>query len=389
MDRPLRISLITGVLVHNDAISNSTADKARAVAEYMRAMGAPLELKTYAYTCALPIEGDFKAVSGVNEIIFDWHFRASDIAIYDFGIYYELFNTIFLAPAGCKRVVHYHNITPPDLVPEHMRDTILKSRDQLANAVMADRVIAGSIYNKQGIMKELGMEEEDVSVLDYVVNLPPASRTNTSRTEPVRLLYVGRFVASKGVLDLLKAVKQVVEGGWRDLSLDLVGNLDFSDTEYVAALREYIAGNGLDRYVNFVGSTSCEERNRYYEDADAFVMPSYHEGFCVPVIEAFNFGCYVIAYDAGNLPNTVNGLGSVIRTGDIGALAESIGRFCRGKRSGSMPVMLATASGEMPESDYVRQVISYAQGFSFESFRERLADILNIKDHIERIARRP
>ena len=61
--------------------------------------------------------------------------------------------------------------------------------------------------------------------------------------------------------------------------------------------------------VHFVGQVSDEELVAYYEIADLFLCASEHEGFCVPLVEAFQKQVPVLAYAATAVPATMDGAG--------------------------------------------------------------------------------
>src|SRR5690606_34386518 len=58
---------------------------------------------------------------------------------------------------------------------------------------------------------------------------------------------------------------------------------------------------------------SNEELSAYYDVADVFLCASEHEGFCVPLIEAFHKRVPVVAYAATAVPTTMDG-GGVLYT---------------------------------------------------------------------------
>jgi glycosyltransferase involved in cell wall biosynthesis len=64
--------------------------------------------------------------------------------------------------------------------------------------------------------------------------------------------------------------------------------------------------------VYFLGHVTNEELAAYYEMADVFLCASEHEGFCVPLIEAFHMGVPVIAYAAAAVPATMDGGGILV-----------------------------------------------------------------------------
>jgi glycosyltransferase involved in cell wall biosynthesis len=61
---------------------------------------------------------------------------------------------------------------------------------------------------------------------------------------------------------------------------------------------------------------SNEELTAYYDVADLFVCASEHEGFCVPLVEAFHMGVPVVAYAATAVPATLDGGGVLYENRD-------------------------------------------------------------------------
>ena len=91
----------------------------------------------------------------------------------------------------------------------------------------------------------------------------------------------------------------------------------------VAMLHHFIAQIGAAD-VYFLGHVANEELVAYYEMADVFLCASEHEGFCVPLIEAFHMGVPVIAYAAAAVPATMDGGGMLVTDKDPSAVAGLI-----------------------------------------------------------------
>ena len=89
---------------------------------------------------------------------------------------------------------------------------------------------------------------------------------------------------------------------------------------YMAGLNYLTAELGLS-HVHFTGQVSNEELIAYYELADLFLCASEHEGFCVPLVEAFHKGVPVLAYAATAVPATMDGAGVLYRDRDPGHVA--------------------------------------------------------------------
>ncbi len=62
-------------------------------------------------------------------------------------------------------------------------------------------------------------------------------------------------------------------------------------------------------HVHFIGHVSDEELVAFYEIADLFLCASEHEGFCVPIVEAFYKQVPVLSYAATAVPSTMDGAG--------------------------------------------------------------------------------
>src|SRR4030095_7677293 len=95
---------------------------------------------------------------------------------------------------------------------------------------------------------------------------------------------------------------------------------------YLASLYHLIAELGLT-HVHFAGHVSNEELVAYYDVADLFLCASEHEGFCVPIVEAFYKQVPVLAYAATAVPATMDGGGVLYDTktpAEIARVMEAI-----------------------------------------------------------------
>ena len=379
----LKISFINSILIEKDAISNALRDKIKAVDEYCCEKAIPYCLKIFVYSTDYN-DKRIKIISNINQLVMDTHFLESDLIIYEYGIYHNIFDSIAIAYKKAKIVVDYHGITPPEFVSKEHCDVLNKSMDKRHNIFLADKVIVHGEYIKQDLL-DIGIQPEKI----FIVNLPVCFNYFDNSIQKIHknkniiyLLYVGRFVKHKGVIELLKAVKKLVDSGMTNIKLNLVGNLTYSDSMYIHQLREYIILNSLSSWVNFAGTVSDEELIEYYTLSDVLVIPSYHEGFCVPVAEAFFHGCYVIAYDSGNLPYIVNGLGRIVKTGDVDMLYSAIADYYKAKSSfiqGKTDTKLITDACNMSENEFISKARHYSNNFKFDHFKKSFIDVLDLE----------
>jgi glycosyltransferase involved in cell wall biosynthesis len=72
---------------------------------------------------------------------------------------------------------------------------------------------------------------------------------------------------------------------------------------------------------------SREDLIALYSMADAFVFPSWIEGFGIPILEAMTCGAPVIASDRGALPEVVGDAGLLADAEDDATLAQQLTRI--------------------------------------------------------------
>src|SRR5207302_7827439 len=76
--------------------------------------------------------------------------------------------------------------------------------------------------------------------------------------------------------------------------------------------------------VTFERGLDEAELHDRYRSAHAFLCLSEHEGFCIPLLEAFHFGVPVIARDAGAVSEVVGDAGVVLGPDDDVATAGEL-----------------------------------------------------------------
>jgi glycosyltransferase involved in cell wall biosynthesis len=373
----LRFALYSGLCVRHDAISNGLRLKLDII-ERWSASGSASDAVAFVH-CSDYEDPRIRQVDGVPSLVRQSKFRAADLHVFEFGIYYPLFDAVFILPECAPVIAFYHNVTPPELADDAAAAAVLeRSLVQRHNLSRADHVVTHSDYSREELLN-LGFADERVSVIP----LPPAhgllgAPAPASRRGSVELLYVGRFVRAKGVLDLLDVVAGLARRGTAGFRLTLAGNPAFSSPAVVEEVRRRCEGD-LSSLVRLVEAPDQHSLGRLYSESDIFVIPSYHEGYCVPVVEALASGCQVVAYDSSNLPFVLGGLGALVPTGDVTALEEALAsaikRFETARTTGGT-VSVATSLGDMEEGSWREAVRAHLERCSEAAFEAQFAEVL-------------
>jgi glycosyltransferase involved in cell wall biosynthesis len=103
----------------------------------------------------------------------------------------------------------------------------------------------------------------------------------------LRVLYVGRLVPEKGILDLLEAAAKLR----RNVAFDL---MIVGEGPALPIMRERIGTLGLISDVSLTGYLVGQELQSAYADSDVFVLPSWSEGFPTVISEAMNYGLPIV-----------------------------------------------------------------------------------------------
>ncbi|HWW53828.1 MAG TPA: glycosyltransferase family 4 protein, partial [Acidimicrobiales bacterium] len=139
-----------------------------------------------------------------------------------------------------------------------------------------------------------------------------------------RWLFVGRLAPNKCQQDIIKAFALYRRVYDPAACLWLVGGS--SSDAYAAALASFAADAGVGDAVVFTGSISPEELTARYQAADLFVCLSEHEGFLVPLLEAWHHRLPVIAYAAAAVPETLGRGGVLLSDKTPGTVAAAAAR---------------------------------------------------------------
>jgi len=132
-----------------------------------------------------------------------------------------------------------------------------------------------------------------------LTDLPTLGEAPRRSDGPVRLLYVGRLVRSKGLRDAIAALDRLTTS--TPVVLDVVGEgFDRSACEALAAEL------GLAERVHFHGWQPRERVEEFYRAADVFVFPSYREPGGNVTFESMGYGLPLIVTDLGGPGNVVD-----------------------------------------------------------------------------------
>lgn len=221
-----------------------------------------------------------------------------------------------------RKLLVYHNVTPARYLwshHPHVATLCELGRDHLPRYAQAvDVACAVSEYNAAEL-RDAGAR--NVRVVPILFE-PPEARDGADRAAgPPRVLTVGRLVPHKRQDLTIRAFALYQRAHAPDAILSCVGE------PLSPAFREWLAGvaqSGGARNVELPGPVSDGELLARYGSAGVFVTLSEHEGFCVPLLEAFAAGVPVVARPVGGMPEVGGDAVLWAEDDDLGVVAELI-----------------------------------------------------------------
>jgi glycosyltransferase involved in cell wall biosynthesis len=127
-----------------------------------------------------------------------------------------------------------------------------------------------------------------------------SARDDAQAAAPLRLLYIGRLVDTKGIFESIEALK-VLRGKGIEARLTVAGSGPVDE-----ALRQSAAALGVEDRVSFAGPIFGEAKLRLLAQADVLMLPSYHlEGLPYALLEGMAAGLVPIVTRVGAIPDVV------------------------------------------------------------------------------------
>ncbi len=195
----------------------------------------------------------------------------------------------------------------------------------------ADHIIAVSQCTADDLAQRLGVAPEKISVIPIGVD-PGVRRvedqarimeleTRYGLTHPF-ILAVSTIEPRKNYEGLIAAFAQARQSPDGPRMLVIAGRKGWLYDGVFEAVRQF----GVQDSVRFLDYVPDEELPVLYTAADALAMPSFYEGFGIPVIEAMACGTSVICSTGGALPEVAGDAALTVAPEDRDGLANALVR---------------------------------------------------------------
>lgn len=145
-----------------------------------------------------------------------------------------------------------------------------------------------------------GLEDCKSCVLYNSCNITHVKDTNKTIDDRINILFVGMINKDKGIIELLDAIADP------DLSEHVVCHICGEITD--SSIKEVFEKkySQVKKYTYLHGYVTGREKELLFSNCDVLVLPSYHEGFPIVILEGITCGCAIVATRVGAIPEILN-----------------------------------------------------------------------------------
>lgn len=209
----------------------------------------------------------------------------------NFDIFHPTYyDTYFIDNLKKPLVITIHDMTYERL-PEYFWSEDPLTRNKRLNVDRADKIIAISETTKKDLIAYSDVDESKIEVVYHGIDLDNPLKTKEIPNLPKDyLLFVGDRSGYKNFYLFMNAFKEI-SLKYPELNVILTGggHVAIADVEFLNQLK-------IQDKVKHINVTD-EELNFLYQSTLAFVYPSLHEGFGLPILEAYKANCPVLLSD--------------------------------------------------------------------------------------------
>jgi len=237
----------------------------------------------------------------------------------------------FKKPKNMKVVVTVHDLAFL-LFPDHFtkKDRFLLNFHTKRAVRIADKIITPSEATKKDIVRFYGINEDKIKVVWHGVEARHCLVSITTATKLANkpyILFVGSIQPRKNITGLIEAFEKIKENSPNPLfqirnnvKLVICGGRGWMAEEIYKRAKE----SKFSDDIIFTGSVSDEERDEFYKNALIFALPSFYEGFGLPVLEAMSYGVPCIVGNNSSLSEIVGDNALLVDANSSGDIAEKI-----------------------------------------------------------------
>ena len=207
------------------------------------------------------------------------------------------------AVTNAKLIYHLHN--------DDLNESISQANTLYNNA---DQIITVSDYIKCRVQTINPKDTKTTTVLNGIDSMSFATQSDKNRQQhnDFMMVFSGRLIPEKGILQLIQAMQQLKD--YPDIKLVIIGSGSLGSNQNLTPFQQQLreAANGLDN-IRFMGYIAYKKIAHYLQEAEVAVLPSvWEEPFGLTMAEAQAAGLPIITTKHGGIPEVVSSQNAIL-----------------------------------------------------------------------------
>lgn len=186
------------------------------------------------------------------------------------------------------------------------------------SANYARNIITVSEKTKNDLIDLYKINPKNIEVVYHGLDKYPKKVVTPGRYKYI--LYIGRIELKKNLINLVKSFEVLKEKYNINHKLILIGPKGFGSE----MILEYIAKSRRKDEIFYSGYLNVAEKNEVLSRASVLVLPSWYEGFGLPIIEAMSYGIPIACSNSGAMPEIADEAAIYFDPADYLEIAQQI-----------------------------------------------------------------
>ncbi|XDD46283.1 glycosyltransferase family 4 protein [Leptospira sp. WS39.C2] len=267
---------------------------------------------------------------------FEFPSNAKDIHILHYGgagYPYTLFQNL----PGTK-ILRFHNVTPAKFYEHTTTEDIYNAMEKFESlsylelaslSIFCDSVWCDSQFNFETLS---GFHFKNPYIIPICKQYQVVPKTNKIKDQKYSMAFIGRFSPQKKWEDLITFFSEWNKE-FAESQCYCIGSIIGAFDGYFEKLTDIVKKYQLEDKIHFMMGKSDIEVLSILSQSSIFVSMSEHEGFCLPILEAFGSGIPVFAYAAAAIPGTMQSGGKLFAEKNFPSLVQLIKETLQNQKS--------------------------------------------------------
>ena len=200
--------------------------------------------------------------------------------------------------------------------------------------IRAEQIIVPSVFTQKELTKLYHLSKDKIKVIplgydqeNYFIRKDRNEMEAILSHYGVKMpyfLYVGRLEKKKNIKGLIQAYQQLTINHQSLIipSLVLIGQPGYGYSEVKNQIKK-------NKNIIFLGYVKNQDLAVFYNRAEAFIFPSFYEGFGIPILEAMACGCPVLASRVASIPEVGGQADLYFNPQDISEITQSMNKIIK------------------------------------------------------------